>query len=302
MSYCRAGSGHLAEGRRVPEKMQTACPPQARLRLHAQGRVTLHADGALTPPEGIEDLFALPRVLSGLPGAPSRSPGRATLWRWQPSWSGGRSLIVRQFVHGGLLGRLRGAMFLSRRAMLRELSVALHALAHGVPTCRPVALRLEQVRGPLLRAHYVTLEVPEAQNLLEFCRSMGDCAPARRQALAAAIARVLAAMHGAGICHGDLNLKNLLVARRAGGLDVYVIDFKKAQLIDPVPPSARLRNLVRLDRSVVKWRASRRAVTLYDRLRVLRAYLRLQPEGGAGWKQTARRLLTAHALHWPGRR
>jgi len=193
-------------------------------------------------------------------------------------------------------------MFLSRRAMLRELAVALHALAHGVPTCRPVALRLERIRGPLLKAHYVTLEIPEAENLLEFCRSTGDCAPARRQALAAAIARTLAAMHGAGICHGDLNLKNLLVARRAGGFDVYVIDFKKARLIDPVPPRARLRNLVRLDRSVLKWRASRRAVTHYDRLRVLRAYLRLQPDAGAGWKQTARRLLTAHALHSLARR
>ena len=305
---CSAGKGAAwpcepsvpATGHRSRTEMQAGSPAQSQFRRHAEGKVVVYADGALVPPEGVRDLIGLPQALKGLRGSSSRSAGRASVWRWSPSWRGGHPLVVRQFVHGGVLRRLWADLFLTSRPMLGEVRVGLHALGRGVPTCRPVALRLERVWGPLLRAHYVTEEIEGAENLLEFCLRPGgaaDCPPAQRQALAAALARTIAAMHEAGISHGDLNLKNLLVVEGQGEAIVCVVDFKKARLMDRVALKARLRGMVRLDRSVVKWPASRRAVTVTDRLRVLRNYLRLQPEAGGNWKDIARRVRTSHAPH-----
>ena len=61
-------------------------------------------------------------------------------------------------------------------------SAAGSAARKQTPTSRPVALRMERVFGPLLRAHYVTEELPGTQNLLELCAAdpKDALAPSRR--------------------------------------------------------------------------------------------------------------------------
>jgi len=261
--------------------------------------VALWVDPERVPPEGVSDLLRLPERLAALPAASSRARGRGTVWRWEPGWLGGRRVVVRQFVHGGALGGLRGTLFWGARSMLHELRVAAHALAAGVPTARPIALRVQRVLGPLVTGHYLTEEVPGAEDLLALCRR-GDAlvkSAGRRQAVARAVASVVAALHDAGISHGDLNLRNLLISARHDPPRVHVIDFKKARLHTEVTLREGLRNLVRLDRSVVKWPASRRAITRADRLRTLRQYVRLRGGAGADWKQVARAVRTTHLPH-----
>jgi hypothetical protein len=264
----------------------------------ASGPVELRIDPSLVPPEGQDQLMDLPRIIKELRGTDSRARGRVTVWRWNPAWYSG-TLIIRQFAHGGMLGRLWGTLFLSSRSMRRELHIARHALDSGLQTCRPVALRLEKVVGPLLRAHYVTAEIPNAPNLLEFCRSGAahKLQAHERQHLAAAVARTLARMHAIGIDHGDLNLKNLLVLRNQQPHEVAVIDFKKARLRSSMDLKAGLQNLLRLDRSVIKWPGSRRQINLTDRLRVLRDYVHIHAQGDVDWKSIARQVTTRHALH-----
>jgi len=285
--------------------MQPTAHQEPVVRQHTEGPVLIYAGATVVPPEGIRELVRLPKILKTLSGSTSRQTGRETLWRWDPPWLQDRRLVVRQSAHGGLLGRLWGALFLSPRPMLRELEIALHAYRSAVPTCRPVALRLERVWGLFWRAHHLSEEVSGAQNLLELCQSTGPKTPyppeARRD-LAQAIAQTISAMHEAGIRHGDLNLKNLLVAERQGRVEAYVIDFKKACLQNHVSVQARLRNLIRLDRSVMKWPAARRAITVSDRLRTLRAYLALQPQQKENWKAIAHRIRTRHSAHAPSRK
>lgn len=283
--------------------MSTSNGPNANFERVVRGRTELTVDADLVPPKGQEQLLDLPTVLEGLPGTDSRARGRNTVWRWNPTWHPG-TLVARQFAHGGLLRHLWGTLFLSSRPMRRELRIARHAHAAGLPTCRPVALRLERVFGPLLHAHYVTEEIPHAPNLLAFCREgrPGDLDARGRHRLARALAETLAQMHAAGIDHGDLNLKNLLIRCDHNPLRVAVIDFKKARLRPTVDLRTGLRNLVRLDRSVVKWSASRQEIQLTDRLRVLRHYLRIRCGADTDWKQTARRVATRHTLHALSRR
>ena len=266
--------------------------------------MVVFVDPDLVPPEGVQGLMRLPKVLEALPGVASRRPGRTTVWRWDPHWLPGRRLVVRQFVHGGLFGRLWQDLFWGARPMLQELRLTLHAGRSNVPTSRPVALRLQPVFGPLLRAHYVTEEMPGVRNLLDLCRSnpKGILAPRRRQAVSRAVAETLVALHAAGIDHRDLNLKNLLIDAAADPPRVYVIDFKKARPRPVMSLQQGLQNLVRLDRSVVKWAESRRAIAIADRVRTLRRYIRLRAGDGADWKTPARRVRTRHLAHVLGRR
>ena len=286
--------------------MRPAVRPEVRLEWFAKGGVVVWADPDVVPRAAVGELFALPMVLDPLRGTASRAAALRTLWRWSPQWLAARRtvgrLVVRQYAHGGLWGRLLGrhaALFCTSRPMLRELQVALHARQQGVPTARPVALRIQKKFGLLLTAQYVTEEIPEARDLLELSHLVqtgASCPAPARQAIARAVAAALAALHAAGIRHGDLNLKNLLVSERHSPPRAYVIDFKKARLQREVSLQEGLAGLVRLDRSVLKWSASRNLITVADRLRVLREYVRLRA-ATADWKGWARTIRTRHLLH-----
>jgi tRNA A-37 threonylcarbamoyl transferase component Bud32 len=110
----------------------------------------------------------------------------------------------------------------------------------------------------------------------------------QRRRLARAVADAVARMHDAGILHADLNLRNLLVRETAGAPEVFVIDFDRARVHPELSLDERLGNLFRLDRSAQKWPATRRAVGLLDRLRVLRAYLRRYPQWRGREREVAR--------------
>ena len=118
---------------------------------------------------------------------------------------------------------------------------------------------------------------------------------------AAAIAGAIADMHDAGILHADLNLKNVLVRNPFDAPEAYVIDFDRAELTARPTLRQRLANLLRLDRSVVKWAASRRAVAPADRLRTLRCYLARYPEWESRWGRIARRHARGHTRHYLAR-
>jgi len=247
-----------------------------------------------------EDLFKLPQILEGLAGRSSRSAGKITLWQWRPQWLDGCTAIVREFVHGGFLGGMAGSLFAGRARMVRELRVCLHARSNDVPTCEPVALRIQRVIGPLVRAHLVTKKIEGSSDLLEVCRELSaglQPSSAQRRLLVERMARAIAAMHDAGIVHADLNLKNLLVKDPLGDPQVFIVDFDKARVLEHVSLRRRLKNLIRLDRSIVKWPEARQQVSISDRLRLWRDYLQLYPAWAGRWKGLARRYRTRHLAH-----
>ncbi len=247
----------------------------------------------------LQALDHLPELLRELPGRPTRQPGRTTCWVWRPSWCEGPGFMVRQYAHGGLLGPLFGVLFVGEGRMLRELRTAQHATDSGVPTAPPVALRIERVLGPLVRAHLVTELIPGARNLLELCRDpdIRRSGAARRAHLIRAVADAVAALHDAGIVHADLNLKNILVQDPTGDPRAFIIDFDRARVAPAVSLRQRMRNLARLGRSVDKWAASRTAVRPLDRLRLVRLYLRRYPAWGNDWKDILRRHGTERPAH-----
>ena len=277
----------------------TATSPGGMETCH-RGNVELYLNSRYDSTASREELFRLPEIIEGLPGRSSRSASRKTVWEWKPTWLNGGTAVVRAFVHGGLLHRVTGSLFLGRTRMVRELHACHHALSRGVPTCEPVGLRIKRLFGPFVRAHYVSIKIEGAADLLELCKSIrvGEhISPARKRLLINRIARAIAAMHDAGICHADLNLKNILAKTLAGRPEVFIIDFDKAQILEDVSLRGRLDNLVRLDRSIVKWPASRQVVHRSDRLRLWRDYLCLYPQWAGRWKSLAQKFRTRHLAH-----
>ncbi|MFQ5862490.1 MAG: lipopolysaccharide kinase InaA family protein [Candidatus Brocadiales bacterium] len=213
-----------------------------------------------------------------------------------------RRLIVRHYSHGGLWGKLVGDILLGHNRPLRELVNTEKAQERGVDTAEVVALRFRKYFGPLCKGDIFTLEISDAQDLIVF---LTNC-PAeeillQKRELIRHVAQAVRRMHDAGVYHADLHLKNILV-KRGDTLKVYIIDLDKSELYanranGGLSIERRMNNILRLDRSVEKfkeWRPDLRLITSADRLRFLREYA---VGGGEDWKTLARRYATHHAAH-----
>jgi tRNA A-37 threonylcarbamoyl transferase component Bud32 len=74
--------------------------------------------------------------------------------------------------------------------------------------------------------------------------------------------------HQAGFFHGDLQLKNILVA----GDQLLLIDFDRSYRKTTLSIHERMKNLFRLNRSVEKWRRNGLPITRTDRWRFFLTY------------------------------
>jgi tRNA A-37 threonylcarbamoyl transferase component Bud32 len=79
-------------------------------------------------------------------------------------------------------------------------------------------------------------------------------------------------MHGAGIRHADLHLKNVLLTEEEGSPKLYLLDLDAATISQPLSDLAKCVNLLRLYRSVEKVNRRRTVITRTDALRFLRSY------------------------------
>ena len=230
---------------------------------------------------------------------------------------GGGTAIIRRVRHGGLWGKATGDLLWGVGRPVRELINANKALERGVPTAEILGIRLEAagppLTGPFYRAEVFSRELPETIDLLELLKSLESTLDVQQHKgeIIRAVALSVRAMHEAGLYHNDLHLKNILIARKAP-FKAYIIDLDKSSLHESLSLNQRIKNLLRLDRSVEKFMivgAYRRAlgrfavanntplrpITQRDRLRFLRDYM----GGSHTWKEMARGW-QGHSRH-PGR-
>ncbi len=229
--------------------------------LHRSGRVLLVYKEQLTPPEMLSFVEALPGHLEGRQGTFSRSSASPTVWELSDEDSLPFDMIVRQYVHGGLYGRCIGplrTLYLDRSQMLGEIRIATHLQNRGIPASNPVVLRFERKAGPFFTAFLVSEKIPGAWNLLALCRRVRagtfDMPRRTRQSLLEKIGVSVAKLHEAGVYHGDLNLKNIIVetGEDAEPANLYLIDYKKCRLVKRVPVQKGIKNIRRLWRSIRK--------------------------------------------------
>jgi hypothetical protein len=187
----------------------------------------------------------------------------------------GSRVLVRRARRGGLIGRLVPDVFCGRCRPFCELAAADKAHERGVLTAEVVAAVRTTVFGPFYRGAVYTKELTGTSDLQSYLASATERADAaslqrRREALRE-VGRVVRVAHDAGLYHGDLQLRNLLV-RHDERATAFLIDLDKARWFRPLPRTLRIMNLLRLRRSAAKAVRSGVRITRTDMLRFLNGY------------------------------
>jgi len=185
---------------------------------------------------------------------------------------GGKRMVLRQYIHGGLLRALTGSLYLTGSRSFQELALTEEIRSCGIPTIQPIAAIHRSVFPPFYRAYLLSLEVPGAMNLIQYFQQIGSHPTGENLLLKRKTIRsaglLLQKFHQAGFFHGDLQLKNIIVA----GDQILIIDFDHSYRKKPLPVKERMKNLLRLDRSVEKWKRLGLPITRTDRWHFFLAY------------------------------
>lgn len=196
----------------------------------------------LDAPDALERAFAAAR-----PSAHGRSAPARLAWP-----HGGPEIVLRRLQHGGVLGPLLRRSYLGARRPLRELARTAELRARGAPVPAPALAIARRTLGPLWECAIGT-EGVSGDSLLATLMG-GDPARARRAARAAG--RAVRRFHDLGGRHADLNATNILIREEGDTLEATLIDLDRVRIAARVSPAARMSELGRLHRSLVKrgWR------------------------------------------------
>jgi tRNA A-37 threonylcarbamoyl transferase component Bud32 len=159
-------------------------------------------------------------------------------------------LHLRTVRHGGWFGGLLGNALLGLDRPLDELRVTAQLAQRGAPVPRP-ALVLAERSGLFWNATVGTVFEPDTVDGIAFLASQPE--PQAILHAAAAAGRAIACFHDRGGSHHDLHVGNLILRTRPDGdFEAVVVDLDRAQRHESVDSSRRMRELMRLRRSLIK--------------------------------------------------
>ncbi|MBN2466720.1 MAG: phosphotransferase [Deltaproteobacteria bacterium] len=208
--------------------------------------------------------------------------GRGTVITIPLPGEGTGRLVIRKYRRGGKMQKVTADLYWGRSRPLRELEIASQALQKGVPTAEIIAACHHRVWGMFHRGHLVSLEIPRGQDIVSYARDLQrpltrDRIREKREVISI-VGHLIRTMHDAGIVHADLNLKNIILQNNAPDPPQgYIIDFDKSRIKPSATNRERIGNLMRLNRSVEKFRKEGVPITRTDALRFLLAYYRHPP-------------------------
>ena len=220
---------------------------------------------------------------------------------------GNVSFVVRDYCHGGLFGKILRDIFWNSLRPLRELSICEAAGKSGIKTSEVIAIVKNRVLGPIYKCRLVSKEITGAIDLMELLlNAEKNKLVARKRQIINKTAKAVKEMHGAGIYHADLHLKNILIQSAAGKVDVYIIDLDKSRQYEKISLHQRMRNIMRLDRSVEKMIKNNRVtfdetypfpISGTDKLRFLKEYIKTDNKSEKPLRYYLQSYKTSHNLH-----
>ena len=236
--------------------------------------------------------FAIPDMMAH-PEDDAPHHGRGRLISLPLADGSGERVLVRRCIRGGILGRFVRGTYLNYGVPrpLRELRVSEYARTRGIPTPEVLAAAFERVSPLFYKGAVAIREVSPAADLQTELLAV-KCSPdaevlERKRSVISSLGRLVAKMHGAGIYHADLHLKNALLYRGGEDQDVYVLDLDDARICEPLSDFRKCLNLLRLYRSAEKVNRRNRVITRTDLFRFLTSYAR---ESSRPVRELARKL------------
>ena len=205
---------------------------------------------------------------------------------------GGERMVIRHYSHGGLLRFFTRDLYLFGSRSFQELALTEEIRSSGIGTVQPVGAMHRCFLTPFYRAYLMSLEIPGAKDMVHYLQDIGpqpagETLVAKRKIIRSA-GFLLRKFHQAGFFHADLQLKNLLVTDGK----VLLIDFDRSYRKPSLSTGERVKNLLRLDRSVDKWKRYGLPVSLRDRWRFFLAYA----ESDREIRETLRRALRTYSI------
>jgi tRNA A-37 threonylcarbamoyl transferase component Bud32 len=204
----------------------------------------------------------------------------------------GQWMVVRRYSHGGLLRGVTRDLYLFGSRSFRETALTEEIRSAGIPTVQPAGAIHHRVFPFFYRACLLSLEVPSAKDLAQHLQEVGPHPAGETLLLKRKIIRsaglLLRQFHRSGFFHADLQLKNFLVS----GDTLFLIDFDRSYRKKQLSNAEKMKNLLRLNRSVEKWNRKGLAVTRGDRWRFLLAYA----GDDENIRETMRRALRRHSI------
>jgi tRNA A-37 threonylcarbamoyl transferase component Bud32 len=164
--------------------------------------------------------------------------------------------VIRDYRHGGLLGKLFGGVFFNGNRPLNEICISEIASQRGVPSAEVIAIAKRRLWGIFYKAKFISKEIDGAVDMVEFLKkSYPQFIQRHKKPVIFALVKLIRNMHDAGIYHADLHLKNILLKRDSDGeFTAYIIDLDKSVVLNKLDIQQRIKNLLRLDRSLEKLR------------------------------------------------
>jgi 3-deoxy-D-manno-octulosonic acid kinase len=183
-------------------------------------------------------------------------------------------MVLRQYSHGGFLRTFTGSLYLFGSRAFQELALIEKIRSCGIPTFQPIAAVHQSILWPFYHAYLLSLEIPHSKDLIQYLQEIGSH-PSRENLILKrktirSIGLLLKTFHQSGFFHADLQLKNILVARD----QLFLIDFDRSYQKMALSVRERMKNLLRLNRSVEKWKRVGLPITRTDRWRFFLAYAR----------------------------
>src|SRR3990172_548473 len=169
---------------------------------------------------------------------------------------GTERFVIRDYRHGGLLGKLFGGIFFNGNRPLNEICISEIASQRGVPSAEVIAIAKRRLWGIFYRAKFISKEIDGAVDMVEFLKkSSSQFIQRHKKPVIFALVKLIRNMHDAGIYHADLHLKNILLKKGLNGeFTAYIIDLDKSVVLNKLDIQQRIKNLLRLDRSLEKLR------------------------------------------------
>ncbi len=184
----------------------------------------------------------------------------------------GKRVVFRSYSHGGLFRVLTRNLYFWGSRSFDELTLTENIRLRGVPTIQPIGAIHQFVFWRFYKAYFLSLEIPDAPDLIRFFQELGPHPSPENLMLKRKMIRaaglLIRQFHQSGIFHGDLQLKNILIA----GNRPLLIDFDRSYRRPSLSAEERAKNLFRLLRSAKKWKCLGLPVTRTDFCRFFSAY------------------------------
>lgn len=223
------------------------------------------------------------QLLADTSQIPKHFKGRGSLPSIVIQESNGESMIVKHCLRGGLTRFLTKDIFWGGSRPFYEMIINTKILQKDIKTTEIIAAAKQNIFGPIYRAYLFSKELPKCSDLITYFDRLRKKPSEKRfqgkKHLFQAIARAFVKMHSEGIYHSDLHLKNILIQKRDDDVpEIYIIDFDKAFIKEKLNPREKIKNLLRFNRSIEKYKLKGGPITRADQMRFFKEYFKYDKE------------------------